>query len=152
MTKLNVSTSDYNYNIYLGNKLKINELFLPYKNQTLFIITDENLNALYNEYLHNNFSQYNYHIIVVKKGEESKSLQVYEKVILELLKKKMTKKDILIAFGGGVVGDLAGFIAGTIFRGVKFINIPTSLLAMADSSIGGKQALIQSMGKLNRSL
>lgn len=147
MTKLNISTSDYNYNIYLGNKLNIKELFLPYINQTLFIITDDNLNALYKEHLEKIFSRYNYQVVVVKAGEKSKSLEVYEEVVLKLLENKMTKKDLLVAFGGGVVGDLVGFIAGTIFRGVKFVNIPTSLLAMSDSSIGGKTGLDTHYGK-----
>lgn len=59
----------------------------------------------------------------------------------------MKKSDVIVAFGGGVVGDLAGFIAGTIFRGVRFVNIPTTLLAMSDSSIGGKTGIDSKYGK-----
>lgn len=59
----------------------------------------------------------------------------------------MKKSDLIVAFGGGVVGDLAGFIAGTIFRGVRFINIPTTLLAMSDSSVGGKTGIDSKYGK-----
>lgn len=147
MTKLNVSTSYYNYNIYLGNKLELKEFFIPYKNQTLFIITDSNLDVLYKDYLQEQFNDFNYQIIVVEAGEKSKSFQVYQEVIINLLKNEMTKKDLIIAFGGGVIGDLAGFIAGTIFRGVKFINVPTTLLAMSDSSIGGKTGIDTEYGK-----
>lgn len=113
----------------------------------MFFITDENVYTLYQEYLKERFKGFNYYIIKVEEGEKSKSFKTYEKVINILLKKEMKKTDLIVAFGGGVVGDLAGFVAGSIFRGVKFVNIPTTLLAMTDSSIGGKAAIDTIYGK-----
>ena len=70
-------------------------------------------------------------------------------LLISFLSKKFERGDLVIGLGGGVIGDLSGFVAGIIHRGVKFINIPTTLLAQVDSSIGGrKQALIVNMGKI----
>lgn len=71
-------------------------------------------------------------------GENSKNLDTVQQLYEELIKYHFERKDVLIAFGGGVVGDLTGFVAATYLRGIRFIQIPTSLLAMADSGIGGK--------------
>ncbi len=77
-------------------------------------------------------------IIVIKPGEESKSIEVVTMIIDELLALNITRHDTLIALGGGVVGDICGFVASIYKRGVNYIQIPTTLLAMVDSSIGGK--------------
>lgn len=147
ITNLNIQTSYYNYNIYIGDKLNLEEFFLPYKEKKLYIITDDNVYSIYKDYLTLSFKNFNYEIIQVKEGEQSKSFENYTFITNLLLEKGMKKDDLLIAFGGGVVGDLTGFIAGTIFRGVKFVNIPTSLLSMADSSIGGKTGIDTTHGK-----
>ncbi len=147
ITKLNIHTSHYNYNIHIGNKLNLEEFFIDFKDKKMFIITDDNVFKLYEKYLNESFKSFNYKFIVVNEGEGSKSFETYNNVIDTLLEKEMKKDDLLIAFGGGVVGDLTGFIAGTIFRGVNFVNIPTSLLSMADSSIGGKTAIDTKYGK-----
>lgn len=131
----------------MGNSLKIEEFFLNYKKNTLFIITDKNIYEIYENYLKERFKEFKFHLIVIEPGEQSKTFTVYEKTINELMKKEMKKTDLIIAFGGGVVGDLAGFIAGTIFRGVRFVNIPTTLLSMCDSSIGGKTGIDLTYGK-----
>lgn len=113
----------------------------------MFFIVDENVFNLYEDYLKERFKNFTYHLIVVEAGEKSKSFITYKRIINELFQKEMKKTDLIIAFGGGVIGDLAGFIAGTIFRGVKFVNIPTTLLAMSDSSIGGKVGIDSKYGK-----
>lgn len=74
-------------------------------------------------------------------------MKVYDDTLNELSNRGIDKLDLIIAFGGGVIGDLAGFIAGTIFRGIRFVNIPTTLLAMSDSSIGGKTGINTDFGK-----
>lgn len=86
-------------------------------------------------------------VYVVKEGEGSKSIEVYYKVMTYLVDKGLTRKDLVIAFGGGIVGDLTGFVASTYMRGIPFIQIPTSLLAMVDSSVGGKVAINHHEGK-----
>lgn len=74
-------------------------------------------------------------------GEESKNLQTYEKVLVEMLNHNFSRKDCVVAVGGGVVGDLAGFAAASYMRGIDFYNIPTTVLSQVDSSIGGKTAV-----------
>ena len=81
------------------------------------------------------------HTIELPAGEGIKSIAFYEQVIQELLDHQIKKDHILLAFGGGVIGDFVGFVASTYLRGVSYIQIPTTLLAMIDSSIGGKVAL-----------
>jgi len=77
----------------------------------------------------------------VPQGEESKSIAVYEKLLKRMLELKFTRKDAVVAVGGGVCGDLAGFVASSFMRGVAFYNIPTTVLSQVDSSIGGKVAV-----------
>jgi len=74
-------------------------------------------------------------------GEQSKSVADYERVLTSMLRAGVTRSDCVVAIGGGVVGDLAGFAAGTYMRGIDYYNIPTTLLAQVDSSVGGKTAL-----------
>lgn len=85
--------------------------------------------------------------VVVPAGETSKSYSVLQSVCDQLLEKEVERRDMIIAFGGGVVGDLAGFAAAILRRGVDFIQIPTSLLAQVDSSVGGKTGINSVHGK-----
>ncbi|MFN3889822.1 MAG: 3-dehydroquinate synthase [Beijerinckiaceae bacterium] len=85
--------------------------------------------------------------IVVPPGEASKSWSVFARVCDEIIAARMERRDVVVALGGGVVGDLAGFAAATIRRGMGFVQIPTSLLAQVDSSVGGKTAINSEHGK-----
>lgn len=80
-------------------------------------------------------------IVTVEQGENSKSLQVFEKLLRTMLEHHFSRKDCVAAVGGGVVGDLAGFTASAYMRGIDFYNIPTTVLSQVDSSIGGKTAV-----------
>ena len=80
-------------------------------------------------------------LMVVKQGEAAKSFEVYEQCLREMLKHNFHRKDQVIALGGGVVGDLSGFVAASYMRGIDFIQIPTTTLSQIDSSIGGKVAI-----------
>jgi 3-dehydroquinate synthase len=86
-------------------------------------------------------------VFSIKNGEKSKSFSTYQKILNKLFELKFNRSDIIIAFGGGVVGDIAGFSAATYMRGIKFIQIPTTLLAQVDSSVGGKTAINVTQGK-----
>lgn len=101
-----------------------------------FVITDQNINKLYNKFINSipNLKG----ICVLVPGESSKSIESYSKIMTILQENHITKNDIIIAIGGGVVTDISGFVSGTYKRGIKFINIPTSLIGMVDASIGGK--------------
>ena len=112
-----------------------------YDGKNLYIITDNNVGSFYLEKIKNSLPSFNVEAVIVFPGEESKSFSVYEKVLNELIDLGISRGEMLIALGGGVVGDLTGFVASTLFRGLPFIQIPTSLIAMVDSSIGGKTAI-----------
>ena len=86
-------------------------------------------------------------IFVLKDGEKEKNFNNYKKVLNMALKMQLTRKDAIIAIGGGVVGDLAGFAASTYMRGIDYIQVPTTLLACVDSSVGGKVAINSKFGK-----
>ncbi len=104
----------------------------------VLIITDKNV---YNAQLHKFIDKINVTSIyeyVVEVGEASKTIDIYEQIIKYCITINLTRKSLIIALGGGVVGDLAGFIAATYMRGIDVIQIPTSLLAQVDSSVGGK--------------
>ncbi|WIV11303.1 3-dehydroquinate synthase [Proteiniborus sp. MB09-C3] len=126
-----------------------NEIKKVFNNKRIIIITDHNVQRIYGEALSENLKSYGFEVntISVEAGENSKSLDVLTDVYNQLLDAGMTRKDMIIAFGGGVVGDLAGFAAATFLRGIRYIQIPTSLLAQIDSSIGGKVAVNLSRGK-----
>lgn len=80
-------------------------------------------------------------VFIIKQGEESKSFEVYESALRKMLQCGFTRKDQVVALGGGVVGDLSGFVAASYMRGIDFIQIPTTTLSQIDSSIGGKVAI-----------
>ena len=111
------------------------------------IITDENvkqtqLDRFKRSLLSNNkFVKNNLSTIVIKPGEGSKSIKIYEELMNVLIEKNLSRKSVIIALGGGVVGDLAGFIASTYMRGIDVIQVPTTLLSQVDSSIGGKTGI-----------
>lgn len=105
------------------------------------IITDENVASLYSEMLDG------LKWIAVPYGEASKSMTWYEIILEKMINLGITRKGLVVAFGGGVVGDLAGFVAATYMRGIRLIQVPTTLLAMVDSSVGGKVAINLKGGK-----
>ena len=104
------------------------------------VITDSNVDPLYSEEVIKKLEPASKAVIkyVIPAGEEHKNLDEVRKVYAYLIENKMDRKTVLVALGGGVIGDMTGFIAATFLRGVDFIQIPTTLLAQADSSIGGK--------------
>ncbi|NLC95953.1 MAG: 3-dehydroquinate synthase [Erysipelotrichaceae bacterium] len=108
-------------------------------NRKVMIITDEGVPKQYIDILKTQCKAP--HLIVVKQGESSKSFETYKHCIEIMLEESFYRSDLVIALGGGVVGDLAGFVAASYMRGVDFVNIPTTTLAQIDSSIGGKVAI-----------
>ncbi|MBQ6312177.1 MAG: 3-dehydroquinate synthase, partial [Lachnospiraceae bacterium] len=113
------------------------------------IISDSNVAPLYLEQIKDTIEQAGLSVYskVIPAGEASKNLSVYSEILSFLAEQKLTRSDVIIALGGGVVGDLAGFAAATFLRGVPYVQIPTSLLAMVDSSVGGKTAVDLPAGK-----
>lgn len=116
-------------------------------NPSLFVVTDENVYRLYESLMKDTLSSYHLDFVIIKPGESSKSIDSYLFVVKKLLEMKIKRDDLIIAFGGGVVGDLCGFVASTLYRGIDYIQIPTTLLAQVDSSIGSKVAIDLEEGK-----
>lgn len=117
--------------------------------QKAVIVSDTNVFPLYGDTVTANLSEHNIQSLhyVIPAGEESKSFHSYQQLLMFLAENCITKDDVLIALGGGVVGDLTGFTAATYLRGIRYVQIPTSLLAMVDSSVGGKTAIDLPTGK-----
>ena len=107
------------------------------------VIFSEKVYKLYKKELNFNKEE----IFVLKDGEVQKNIKNYERIINKAISLKLSRKDIIIAIGGGVVGDMAGFVASTYMRGIEFIQVPTTLLACVDSSVGGKTAIDMPHGK-----
>ena len=138
------------YPIFIGGSLlPAAKDFLEKNHQgkKIVIITDSNVKELCKEKISEAFKGINPALIFIPAGESSKSRQMKEKIEDSLLEKKYGRDTVIIAIGGGVVGDLAGFIASTYNRGIPIIHIPTTLLAMVDSSIGGKTSIDTEQGK-----
>lgn len=140
------------YNIIIKRGLLENagiEIKKIYNGTKIAIITDENVFKLYSEDVKESMIRCGYetHFITIQPGEKSKSMEVLKDVYTKLINFGITRSDLMIAFGGGVVGDLAGFAASTYLRGIDYVQIPTSFLAQIDSSIGGKVAVNLEQGK-----
>ena len=137
--KLSVLLGDRSYDIYVErNILKKSGEYLDLKRKVL-VITDRGVPI---EYANAVCQACDQPIrVIVEPGEGSKSFETYEKLCKIMLDNHFTRTDCVVAVGGGVVGDLAGFVAATYMRGIDFYNIPTTLLSQVDSSIGGKTAV-----------
>lgn len=131
------------YDIYIRNNYDdiIKALDkIEIKKRRIMIVTDSNVASYYLEVCKEIFREYGcfVHSIAIEAGEANKNLSTVNDCYEELIKQQFDRKDVLVALGGGVVGDLTGFVAATYLRGIRFIQMPTSLLSMVDSSIGGK--------------
>lgn len=151
MPTINVELLSRSYPIIIEkgllNRLS-QEIKKVYENKKIAIITDKNIEKLYGDRIKEELeSDFQIKIIVIEPGEKSKSLGVLQEIYDQLLDFQITRGDLIIAFGGGVVGDLAGFAASSLLRGIPYIQIPTSLLAQIDSSVGGKVAVNLAQGK-----
>lgn len=151
MKKIHVQASKP-YDVYLeaGCLAKAAAYIAPYcKNNYAAIVTDDAVDALYGAALEKNLSDAGIRTVkfVIPNGEASKNAENYIALLEFLAENRLTRSDLIIALGGGVVGDLTGFAAATFLRGVAFVQIPTTLLAMVDSSVGGKTAIDLRAGK-----
>lgn len=148
--EIRLSPKKYSIAIEKGILGKIGEEIRKiYQNKKIAIITDSNVEGLYGKKLIDSLSKNNFKTktIVIEPGEKSKSLETAKCIYEGLLDFEITRSDMVLAFGGGVVGDIGGFVASTLLRGIQFIQIPTSLLAQIDSSVGGKVAVNLPQGK-----
>lgn len=139
MERVKIDLKGRSYNIDIGKgSLKNLKSFIDGNGEKSFIITDKNVDALYGGYVN---ELKNYKKLVIEPGEQSKSFVTVENILKEMLAGGATRKSRIIALGGGVVGDVAGFCSSIYMRGISFIQIPTTLLAQVDSSVGGKTGI-----------
>lgn len=141
------------YDIYIGNGILNDAGRLIQKAcpnvKKCAVITDDNVDALYADSLEKVLSASGFTVVkyVFPNGERSKTMQTLTGILNFLGENEITRSDAVIALGGGVVGDTAGFAAAVFLRGIRFVQIPTTLLAMVDSSVGGKTAVNLDSGK-----
>ena len=139
---LNVDLGSRSYPILIQKEISntfLNDL------EKFYLISDDNVASLYSDKYRSHSNCIGFSIIPF--GESSKSLSNLESIIGEMIKAGADRKTTVLALGGGVIGDLSGFVASTFMRGVPFYQIPTTILSMVDSSVGGKVAVNHPFGK-----
>ena len=152
MQRLNINLGKRSYDILLGSGLlgklgeRLSQIVEPSR---IVLITHPSLFKIYGDKVLSGFKDQGWtaDLIEVEEGETSKTLGQAEKIFDRLLDLKCDRKSVLIALGGGVIGDLVGFVAATFQRGVPFVQVPTTLLSQVDSSVGGKTAVNHPKGK-----
>lgn len=149
---VDVTSEDIHYPLKIEKGLLnhlAEEIKSVYKNKKIAIVTDAHVQALYGERVVEQLEAAGYEltVIVLEPGEQSKSLENLQHIFSELIAFGLSRSDLMLALGGGVIGDLAGFAAASYLRGIAFVQIPTTLLAQVDSSVGGKVAIDLPEGK-----
>lgn len=152
MNTISVDLTSDSYQIHVGHHLLAqagNLIHSCTSGSKILVVTHPNLNKLFGAELLASLESTGFSVTtaVVPTGEHAKSFELYQQLVGILAEHRFTREDIVVALGGGVIGDLAGFAAATYMRGCALIHVPTSLLAMIDSSIGGKTAIDLPFGK-----
>jgi 3-dehydroquinate synthase len=148
--RVNTSSKDYQIEIETGLFKQLPQLFKSrYQGRRLALISDDRVFGLYGRSFVQELEQQGFETVtfVFPEGEQQKNLESLKGIYQVLAEASFTRSDYVVALGGGVTGDMAGLAAATFLRGLGFIQIPTSLLAMVDSSIGGKVAVDMEQGK-----
>lgn len=142
-----IESSTKTYHVFIGEQLRYKvKDFLPKDYSSILIITDNLVSGHYLEDVLSNMDQEHVYTSVIENGEGSKSIETFYQLHTRAIDCGLDRKSLIIALGGGVVGDLAGFVAATYMRGIDFIQMPTTILAH-DSSVGGKVAINHRKGK-----
>jgi 3-dehydroquinate synthase len=149
MKTLQVDLGTRSYPIYIGQALLgQTELVTPFvKSQQVLVVSNETVAPLYLETTLTAFTNFQTVSVILPDGEEYKTLAVLNQIFDSLLTHRCDRQTTLVALGGGVIGDMTGFAAACYQRGVPFIQIPTTLLAQVDSSVGGKTGVNHPLGK-----
>jgi 3-dehydroquinate synthase len=150
MEVITIQTSSKNYNVTVGNGA-INEISTFLTNHfpdltRILIITDETVAELHLESLLPLIEAWNPIVFTAPSGEKAKTFDVFYQAITVSLDNRLDRKSVILAFGGGAVGDLSGYVAASFMRGIPFIQVPTTILAH-DSAVGGKVAINHPLGK-----
>lgn len=146
---LQVELGDRSYPIYIGKHLLAHAgFFQPHiHGNQVYVITNEIVAPLYLDRVTQCLGQYAVETIILPDGESTKNLDTINSIYTRLLELRANRTATLIALGGGVIGDITGFVAATYQRGINFIQVPTTLLSQVDSSVGGKTGVNHQLGK-----
>lgn len=149
MQTLQLELGERSYPIHIGTGLLGQpELITPHvRGSQVMIVSNETVAPLYLETVQQSFADYRTSVVILPDGEQYKTLDICNRIYTALLEQRFDRRCTLVALGGGVVGDMTGFAAATYQRGVDFIQIPTTLLAQVDSSVGGKTGVNHPLGK-----
>lgn len=149
MSKIKVNLGSRSYDIVIGTNIlpKLASYIHRYSFSKIVVITDSNVNKLYAKAISKALAKFDVLPIIIPAGEKHKNLYTASAVYDMLVAESVHRDALIVAFGGGVIGDLAGFVAATYMRGVPFIQVPTTLLAQVDASIGGKTGVDHKNGK-----
>ena len=149
MKTLHVALGERSYPIYIGEQLLSEPaLFAAHiKGKEVLIVSNETVAPLYLEQVKAALAAYRLETVILPDGEQFKTLDIMQRIFDSLLQARMSRQVTIIALGGGVIGDMAGFAAACYQRGVPFIQVPTTLLSQVDSSVGGKTAVNHPLGK-----
>lgn len=147
-----VNLKERSYEIKIGNHLleALGDCILEvYPKGNIMIVSNPTVHELWGKALEKGLKNraYDYHWALIPDGEEYKNLEYAARLYDKALEFKLDRKSLILAFGGGVIGDMAGFVSSTFMRGVPYIQVPTTLLSQVDSSVGGKTAVNHSRGK-----
>jgi 3-dehydroquinate synthase len=149
MKTLTVNLGDRSYPIYIGVELLQNLALIQKHIQTkaVCIVSNTTVSKLYLSELKKSLNDYRVIEVILEDGEQFKNADSLNQIYTALLKNQFNRDSTIIALGGGVVGDIAGFAAASFMRGIPFIQIPTTLLSQVDSSVGGKTGINHPLGK-----
>ncbi len=149
--RVRVDLGERSYDIDIGSRLiqKLGLRIREFRPSKVAIISNKKIFPLYRDIILRSLREYNYdpEVVLIPDGEEYKDLLWTYFIHGELLKAKFDRSSLLIALGGGVIGDITGFVASTYMRGIRFIQVPTTLLSQVDSSVGGKTGVNHPLGK-----
>ncbi|MGR9046686.1 MAG: 3-dehydroquinate synthase family protein, partial [Gammaproteobacteria bacterium] len=149
MKTLQVNLGTRSYPIYIGSDLLTEPAVLTrhIESKQVLVVTNETVAPLYLERVLNQLRGFAVETVILPDGEQYKTLDSVTRIFDRLLQSKFSRNATLIALGGGVIGDMGGFAAACYQRGIAFIQLPTTLLAQVDSSVGGKTGVNHPLGK-----
>jgi 3-dehydroquinate synthase len=146
--KVRLGSRSYDILIASGLLKELGRLLGNYSDfSKVAVITDKNVEKLYGQIVAESLAPYKPRVVALEPGEGHKDLSTVESLYRTLLEHKLDRRSLIVALGGGVVGDIAGYVAATFMRGIAYVQVPTTLLAQVDSSIGGKTAVDLPEGK-----
>ena len=132
---------DNSYEIFID---ELNELYFDRK---VVIVTNPTVSGFHLEYLKSKLNARELSVCTIPDGEEYKNMQTLEAILAHCFTQRLDRKSLLVAFGGGVIGDMTGFAASIYQRGIDFVQVPTTLLSQVDASVGGKTGINNKFGK-----